>query len=98
MPMTAAQMAGFRGKSRINQDNRHAGCLRLICYKLPQLVKAPTLVAVALRLARPGTLAYARQILQGNLPLGHVGRCDDLLTDAVVHRSHMTLLSARQPF
>jgi hypothetical protein len=42
-------------------------------------------------------MADARQILQGNLPLGRLGCDNELLADPVVDRSHVALFSARQP-
>src|SRR5712691_725757 len=97
-PTMPTPMAGLRGISRINQDDRHASRLRLVRHELPQLVKRPTVVMVALSFADFRALSDAIQILQGNLSLcGCCGR-DELLTDPVVDRSHVTCLSAGEPF
>ena len=97
-PTMPTPMAGLRGISRINQDDRHASRLRLVRHELPQLVKRPTVVMVALSFADFRALSDAIQVLQGNLSLcGCCGR-DELLTDPVVDRSHVTCLSAGEPF
>lgn len=90
-------MTGLRGIGRINEDHRNPSVLGFVRHKLLQLVKAPTLVAVALWLPYTGPLADTRQIFQGNLPLGGLCRLNDPLTDAVVNRAHMALLSAGEP-
>jgi len=83
--------------SGAGQHQRHASGLSFVRHKLSQLVEAPTVVAIALRLADPGALANARQILQGNPLLRSLCRLNKLFADAVVNRSHVALFSAREP-
>src|SRR5215216_3348159 len=98
MTEMVATMTDFRGIGRIDQYQRHTSRFRLVGHKLPQLVEAPTVVRVALRLADLGALPNARQIFEGYLALGGLGLLDKLFTDAMVDRSHMALLPPRQPF
>ncbi len=98
MATTTAQMACLRRVGRINKHQRHTSRLRLVGHKLPQLVEAPTVVAIPLRFVDLRPLSDALEVFQGNLPLGGLGCFDKLFADRVVDRSHMPCLSAREPF
>lgn len=98
MTQMVAPMTDFRGVSRIDKHQRDTSRLSLVGDKLPQLVKRPTGVAVALRLAHLRPLPNARQVFQGNLALRRMSFLDKLFADPVVDRSHVALLSPRQPF
>ena len=98
MAHMVAPMTGLRGIGRIHKHQRHTSGVRLVGHKLPQLVEAPAMVAIPLLLAELGPLSNARQVFEGNLALCRLGFLDELLADPVVNRSHMALLSPRQPF
>src|SRR5262249_48203940 len=98
MTTMATYMARLGRIGRINKHEWHTRRLRFVGHKLPQLVKAPTVVAGAVRLADFGALANARQVFQGKLARGRLCSLDKLLADRVVDRSHMACLSAGQPF
>jgi hypothetical protein len=98
MPTLMTQMTCLRRIGRINKHKRHASRFSLVGHKLPQLVEAPTVVVVALGSTDLRPLANASQIFEGHLAPSGLCLLDKLLTDPVVDRSHMALLSSRQPF
>ena len=98
MTTGTTQMTRLRRVGRINEDHRNTSAFGFVVNELPQLEKRPTVVVVPLGLADLCTLRNARQFFQGNLALRGLCGFHELLADPVVHRSHMALLSARQPF
>jgi hypothetical protein len=61
----------------INKDKRDTRRFSLVRHKLPQLVEAPTVVAIPVRLADLRPSSDARQIFEGNLPMARITRLAD---------------------
>ena len=74
----------LRGMLGIDDLEQHAGLLRLVADKLAKLVKSPATHAVALRLAKPGALADALEVFQGDPSPSAFSLRNDSLRDTVV--------------
>jgi len=95
-PVGLVDVAALRASSgsvfRVHQHYGHAGELRFIGDKLPELVERPRGLAAAMCPTNRCPLADARQIFEGNRAGGVLGLSHNLLGDAMVSIAPESLL------
>ena len=90
-------VAGLAGVSGIDQNHWHTLHARFVLDEGPQLVKAPAMYRSSLGLPKPGPVAYAGQLFQGNTTFGVFGCLDELLGKDVVGISAEPMFALMHP-
>ena len=76
--------AHLRGVLGIDDLKQHAGLFGFIGDKLPELIESPATHAVALRLAKPGSLSDAFEVFKDNTSQSAFSLLKDTLGEDVV--------------
>lgn len=94
----SALMTGLRRIGRVHQDQTGTSILSFVSEKLPELIKRPTGLMVALSLSDLHPLAYPRQVFQRNRSDRVLCGIHNAAADDVVDVAHMPTFPARQAF
>lgn len=100
IPISDSQttMAGLGSVCGCNCRQDYTVTNRLILQESPKLVERPSVKLGTLALSDPGVIANARQIFYGDSQTMVTSKPNDSSTHRMVDPSHVTLLSAGQPF